>query len=243
MDENCCHCFNPIRDMPHVKCCACNLKIHARCLNMTDNEIKLITNIRSTNVKLFCNRCNVTVSAVSELKGIINELKDSFNNRFAQLEDLIRVNSVAVNSREEMIDESVERSIRACNVVVYNVKENSQIRDVDFVNDVIEAIDPSLVVSPEEVSRLGKPDGNRPRPLKLRFKTPEMARLCLKKKSALLTNPTYAQIFIKDDKTPRQLQHLKSLRSELNQRVTAGETDLTIKYVNRVPQIITKQKN
>jgi hypothetical protein len=51
------------------------------------------------------------------------------------------------------------------------------------------------------------------------------------------------QFTFSEDRTPRQTQYLKSLREELNQRINSGETNLTIKYINRVPQIITKQKN
>jgi hypothetical protein len=93
------------------------------------------------------------------------------------------------------------------------------------------------------VVRLGKSSGRKPAPLKLRLNHSDSARSCLRKQSVLLGKDVYAKIVIREDRTPRQMQYLKSLREELNQRINSGETNLTIKYINRVPQIITKQKN
>lgn len=243
MDVNCCHCFNAIsQNTPSVKCDGCQLKIHVRCLNISNKEAEIFTRNHSLNIKLFCNRCNVTVAAVSELKTLVSDLKASFENRLSQLESLIITKNSTTNN-EEIINESVERSLRASNVILYNVQENPAVHEVDIANDILEIIDPSLVVLPENVSRIGKAMENKTRPLKLRLKSAEMARLCLKKQSALLKNGRYDKIKIKDDRTPRQQQFLKSLQTELTERTAAGETDLTIKYVHNVPQIITKQKN
>lgn len=241
MSVNCCHCFKEIGDQtPHIKCDGCSLKVHKHCLNLTKDELAFISKTHSPSIKLFCNPCNVTLTAVSEIKVLVNEMKESFDNRLAKLETLIRENS-KVQDREEVIDESVERSIRACNVVLYNVKESSE--DASVVNDLLEVIDVSLVVTPENVLRLGKRNENKPRPIKLRFKNTDMARLCLRKQSALLGNATFSGVVVRDDKTPRQRQYLNALRDELQRRTDNGETNLTIKYINHVPKITIKQKN
>ncbi|EFA13459.1 hypothetical protein TcasGA2_TC005059 [Tribolium castaneum] len=127
---------------------------------------------RSPNIKLFCNRCNVTITAISEIKKLVNDIKSSFDERLSKLESLIINNntSQAIN-REEIIAESVDRSARACNVIMYNVKPVANKQDVDVVNDVLEVIDPSLVIGPENVFRVGKAVGDKPRLLKLQFKT------------------------------------------------------------------------
>lgn len=242
---NCCHCFKSVsRDTPIVVCDGCSLNIHCRCLKISENEIAFISQSRSPNIKLFCNRCNVTITAISEIKKLVNDIKSSFDERLSKLESLIINNntSQAIN-REEIIAESVDRSARACNVIMYNVKPVANKQDVDVVNDVLEVIDPSLVIGPENVFRVGKTVGDKPRLLKLQFKTQQMARLCLKKKSSLLQHPQFAHITISDDKTPGQLKHLNNLRDELKRRLDVGEKDLTIKYVNHVPKIISHQKN
>ncbi|EFA12433.1 hypothetical protein TcasGA2_TC005244 [Tribolium castaneum] len=235
---NCCHCFKSVsRDTPIVVCDGCSLNIHCRCLKISENEIAFISQSRSPNIKLFCNRCNVTITAISEIKKLVNDIKSSFDERLSKLESLIINNntSQAIN-REEIIAESVDRSARACNVIMYNVKPVANKQDVDVV------IDPSLVIGSENVFRVGKTVGDKPRLLKLQFKTQQMARLCLKKKSSLLQHPQFAHITISDDKTPGQLKHLNNLRDELKRRLDVGEKDLTIKYVNHVPKIIHIKK-
>jgi hypothetical protein len=56
-------------------------------------------------------------------------MKTSFDERFAQLGSLIRSNTTNTNhaDREAIIEESVERSIRACNVILYNVKKDPHV--------------------------------------------------------------------------------------------------------------------
>jgi phenylalanyl-tRNA synthetase alpha subunit len=182
---------------------------------------------------------------MAEIKTLVNSMKTSFDERFAQLETLIRSNTTNTNpaDRETIIEESVERSVRACNVISYNVKKDPHVEDVEIANDILNVIDTSLAVSPENVVRLGKSSGRKPAPLKLRLNNSDSARACLRKQSVLLGKDVYAKIVIREDRTPRQMQYLKSLREELNQRINSGETNLTIKYINRVPQKITKQKN
>jgi hypothetical protein len=165
---------------------------------------------------------------MAEIKTLVNSMKTSFDERFAQLETLIGSNT---------------RSVRACNVILYNVKKDPHVEDVGIANDILKVINTSLAVSPENVVRLGKSSGRKPAPLKLRLNNSDSARSCLRKQSVLLGKDVYAKIVIREDKTPRQMQYLKSLREELNQRINSGVTNLTIKYINRVPQIITKQKN
>jgi phenylalanyl-tRNA synthetase alpha subunit len=245
MSANCCHCFKDVSGKAaHVKCDGCSLNIHIRCLTLSEKEVESIKSW-SANIKVLCNRCNVTFSTMAEIKTLVNSMKTSFDERFAQLETLIRSNTTNTNpaDRETIIEESVERSVRACNVISYNVKKDPHVEDVEIANDILNVIDTSLAVSPENVVRLGKSSGRKPAPLKLRLNNSDSARACLRKQSVLLGKDVYAKIVIREDRTPRQMQYLKSLREELNQRINSGETNLTIKYINRVPQKITKQKN
>lgn len=48
---------------------------------------------------------------------------------------------------------------------------------MDVANDIRECTDESAAVFPENVFRLGSASTGRPRPLKLRFKTTDLARL------------------------------------------------------------------
>ena len=161
--------------------------------------------------------------------------------RLDNLEKLINTTSITPNIKEEIITESVERTLRARNLILANVPENSGRPDAEIANDVLGIIDPSVTVSPLDVIRLGKMSDNprgRPHLLKLRFKNVETARLVLKKRIVLRSNPNFKMIAVLNDKMPNQLAHLKQLNSELQLRRRNGEKSLTIKYQNNVPQII-----
>jgi hypothetical protein len=140
-------------------------------------------------------------------------MKTSFEERFRQLKTLIRSNTTNTNhaDREAIIEESVERSIRACNVILYNVGKDPHVQDVKIANDILKVIHTSLAVSPENVVRLGKGGSRKPAPLKLRLENSDSARSYLRKQSVLLGKDVYAKIVIREDKTPRQMQYLKSL--------------------------------
>jgi uncharacterized protein YjaG (DUF416 family) len=124
----------------------------------------------------------VSLSAISEVKASVDELKATFESRLEQLENLIKQSTSAPNEKESVINESVERSWRARNVIIYNVDSCEEKRDVDIVNDILKVCHASLVVDPGSVARIGTKITNKPKPLKVSFNTPDMARLCLRKK-------------------------------------------------------------
>jgi hypothetical protein len=160
-------------------------------------EKKVLPSLRSNNIKNFCNRCNVTISAVSEVKTMINELKQSFDTRLENLESLIKSNALqTLDQKEDTINESVERSIRSCNVVLYNVPESTSDDDFNLANDILKVLDPSLAAMPDDMSRIGNSKSNKPRLLKIRFKNADMGRLCLRKKSVLLGNKVFLRYIL-----------------------------------------------
>jgi hypothetical protein len=240
--KKCCHCFENVNsNKPSIHCDACKYPLHVNCLEMSTEEKKLITNVKSANIKIFCDRCNVSLSAISEVKASVDELKAIFESRLEQLENLIKQSTLAPNEKESVINESVERSWRARNVIIYNVDSCEEKRDVDIVNDILKVCHASLVVDPGSVARIGTKITNKPKPLKVSFNTPDMARLCLRKKGNLIHHAQFSKILIRDDKTPLQIKHLQSLREELNIMRQQGDDTATIKYVHNIPQIVNKK--
>ena len=162
-------------------------------------------------------------------------MQSSFGKRLELIEEAVRTPKLRMSEQEEVIRESVERTLRVSNIIVANVPENPQISDVDIANDILECIDPSAVVSPEHIMRIGKPAGNKPRLLKLKFRNPETARMVLRKK-AVLKSSRYSNVSIRDDKTPKQMSYLKQLQGELHRKNNDGQK-FTIKYIHGIPQI------
>jgi hypothetical protein len=120
MNKKCCHCFENILDSDQFTGChGGKLQLHLDCLTLAEIEKKVLPSLRSNNIKNFCNRCNVTISAVSEVKTMINDLKQSFDTRLENFESLIKSNALqTLDQKEDTINESVERSIRSWNVVL-----------------------------------------------------------------------------------------------------------------------------
>jgi hypothetical protein len=149
MNKKCCHCFEDILDSDQFTGChGCKLQLHIDCLTLAEIKKKVLPSLRSNNINFFCNRCNVTISAVSEVKTMINDLKQSFDTRLENFESLIKSNALqTLDQKEDTINESVERSICSCNVVLYNVPESTSDDDFNLANDILEVLDPSLAVS------------------------------------------------------------------------------------------------
>ena len=238
MSYNCCHCFREIGSVSYAVCANCSLHLHFACLNMSKEEAKLFLQLKSTNVKILCNRCNAELASFNKIMSSIETIKSSLETRLDSIEKIINTASISPSNKEEIISESVDRSLRAKNIILLNVPENSGRSDVDLANDILEVVDETATVAPDNVVRLGKESNGRPRILRLRFKTIEMARLVLKKRGMLKVSNNYKNIIIREDRTLQQIKYLKDLNSELNRRTSEGARNVTIKYINNVPQIV-----
>lgn len=253
MNKKCCHCFDEVSDVSkYTLCHGCKLPTHLNCLNLNSDEAALIKSIKSTNIKIYCNRCNVSISVLTEVKSMIAELKNSVNSRFAEIESLIKTSITNVEvQKEAILNESVERATKSRNIIIYNFPENNSaidsisVDEVGQVNDILELCDKTLVVSPSSVKRIGKKSADKIRPLRVTLADSFAAKLCLKNKKLLLADKVFNKITITDDKTTHQLNFLKDLRAELKNRIDTGEKNLTIKYINKTPTItpLNPQKN
>lgn len=54
--------------------------------------------------------------------------------------------------------------------------------------------------------------------------------------------PDLSHLSISDDKTPQQIQAYRKLKSEMDERTSAGEKNLKIIYKNGVPNIIINNR-
>lgn len=239
-DGHCCQCFKSTLTSKSTQCFSCKLNIHFKCIKIAESDFQAILKLGSNNVKIICNRCNVTMSSVSQLHSSIEEVKTALNERLKRIEEMIEASTVSSPSKEEIIAESVDRSYRATNVILTNVPEDSGSSDVDLANDILEVVDSSAVVLPDNVTRLGKSVNGRPRLLRLRFNSVEMAKLVLRKKDVLKSNAKFNKIGIRDDKTKQQQTYLRTLNDELKKRRAQGENNLMIKFQNNVPKIVLR---
>ena len=242
MNGNCCHCFTNAAGA-FVVCGGCELPLHLKCTKLSNEEIEFFSVSRTPCIKLLCNRCNFTSNAVGEIKTMLNDFMTKIDTRLTNLEKSCK-SAVNLHSQEMMIQEAVERSHKSCNIIMMNVPEDPCKNDVDIANDILAIVDESAVVSPDNVLRLGSVNSKstKPRLLQIKFKTVEKSRLVLKNKHRL-NQSQFKNVKIQGDKTRMQLNQLKDLRNELHQRVAAGENNITIKYINNIPQIVTSNNS
>ncbi|KAL3272848.1 hypothetical protein HHI36_014309 [Cryptolaemus montrouzieri] len=83
----------------------------------------------------------------------------------------------------------------------------------------------------------GKNIPNKPNPLRVTSSNPIYAKEILKHKNKLASG-AHKNMGVKDDKTPKQMDFLNKLRTELKRRIDNGEVGHTIKYIKGIPQIV-----
>lgn len=149
---------------------------------------------------------------------------------------------------ETVISEMNDRSRRAANVIIYNLREstsstvkNRQDHDLNHISNLNTALNTNLPLERVRTLRLGKPVRGKNRPLKVIFQSPSDARMFnngFSQELVSAANDDYANVSIGRDRTPKERQYLQKVRQELEERKKKGETSLTIKYTHGIPAIV-----
>lgn len=106
--------------------------------------------------------------------------------------------------------------------------------DLIKVNELFEKLGLDIVA--KHSFRLGKVNVGRVRPVKLVFESEREVSIIFKNKQLFVSK----KLMVQKDQTPRERDYLNELKAELQTRINKGEKDLTIKYVNQTPIIISK---
>lgn len=158
------------------------------------------------------------------------------------------------NNPEEVIRELNDRASRARNLLFYNIPEHSGAdvgarvaHDRELIVKLTQAVAPNLIQQGDiKLVRIGKPNKNKSRPLKVIFRSDSDAQALIghfSQDTAAKTDKIFANVTVSRDRTPSERDYLKNLRSELERRTKNGERGLTIKYRNGIPTIISNSKN
>lgn len=228
---------------PTTQCDGCKADVHLACVGMSSADDARITRNKSKSVKILCNGCSKNLDRFDELKTLILSLKDDFNGKFVALNNKIANISVTPRTQEEIIVEATERVRRSQNIILSGVPEtpeasNGPPNDARIVGEILSIVNRNSAFdhNPLHIQRLGKPS-DKPRLIKVVLSNSHVAKNILKSKNAL-AGTRFKNVRIQDDKTPKQIEFLNTVRTELKERLDAGETDLTIKYKNGIPTII-----
>lgn len=172
-----------------------------------------------------------------ELKGRVSTLETKLVTHVAQPSTSTAASPTAIV--DITAGELRERQRRARNVIIANIGEQaSPEADLEAVIKLFS--NAGQYPRPSATNRLGAPQPDRPRLLRLIYTCEDDARTVLRASSHLKKK---ANINVRSDLTQNQLRCLERLRTELNNRREAGEANIDIRYVRGTPTIVDTSKN
>lgn len=247
--------------MPNAECFCCNASVEKHlavicsicknsykysCVALSQSEVRSI-NVKSKNISWNCVTCNTLGNDIASLKAVIlglqSELRELKANNLKNL-------SSSVNY-EDVIQEVEERQKRRTNIIIFGIAEQSSDLDKNArlseerlqVAGIINGISPGTVLAENaNIFRLGKfnATSQKPRPIRLRFDNEHMVQDIIRKfVRARKDNNRFKHISISSDRTPKQLEHLKATKMELEERKNAGEQNIKIQFVRGSPKIVS----
>lgn len=224
-----------------IVCESCGRKFHPSCAK----RVKL-------NEEGSVNKCcdpSRKSGFAAELKKQLGSLKEELktelgqviSNNFVQVSNrldgidasLASLESARASDKEEVIVELREREKRACNVILFNLQPDGDKSVLDVTNDIFGKI-PDF---PKAKSCFRFTSGRGAiKPIKVIFNDKSEALFVLRNKVKLAP----FGLTVKNDCTAAQLEYLKRVRREIDNRIGNGESDITIRFVNEVPRIVKK---
>lgn len=238
----CACCNSAIRDDAFVNCCICGKSFKTSCVKLSRTETAKINS--NSGLSWTCVGCIKFGNDLNGLKAAIVALQ----------EDIRTLKAASVNdapnsliNTEEIIQEVIERDRRKTNVIVYGISETlnlSKTEQRSADSECLRGIFRTIDFDTEDVVplRLGKYDSSKTsskRPIKLTFSSESVVLRLLKKSKLLNRSKDFSGIFISRDRTPFQQKLHGSIRDELRDRKSKGETNIRIKYSNGIPRIVS----
>lgn len=239
----CLKCDDVLVPEKEISCDLCRRYIHSTCSDLSRTEIQCLR-VKERKLIYYCSSCSDFKSQLATL----TKLKETVARLEEEVKSLKDAESVDINGAadcvanpdiSQVINELQDRQSRESNVLIFNLEETNAADHLERTRavsaklfDVIHSIDDSIDVSNIKFFRLGKYVEGRIRPLKVTLSSKADALTLLKNKKRISGN-----LRIRSDLTPMQQQHLRDLRTKL-QDLNDGGGNKTIKYIKGVPQIV-----
>lgn len=220
-----------------IQCDSCRVWLHLteQCSGLSGREIQAVS-IQKRTVLFFCDECKSAIKRVPYLLLKIENLENEVKKLREEVDTLKNKNF----NTDQILDEAYEQSLRANNLMIYNVEESSADSLEDKIEDdrkVVSDVLNTLGVSDKElirVIRVGK-KSSRPRPTKIVLSSSLHVRQALKS-SRKLSSSSYR---ISSDKTKLQQEEYKKVQEELKRR-QVNEDNLYIRFRGNRPIIDKK---
>jgi len=211
--------------------------------NMLSAQLEILTveiNKKMNDITLsikedFCNKMDALINSFNIASSKIDEI----DNRLVKLEENQKSNATDQCNLEDFMREYNDRQNRKSNVLIFNVKESNAIEsnkqaedDSRLIRDIIQ--ERELDIVPLRITRLGRRQSNKARPIKIILNNELDAKRLLRSNSLVDDNNIRFHV----DRTPKQMDFFNKLKQELEERRNRGE-NVFIRYVNDVPCITT----
>ena len=142
-------------------------------------------------------------------------------------EEMEKLKSAQENILSQTADELHLRSLRASNLILFGVPEDSsgtlierKEKDSSFCATLLTEL--GLDEDFEHVQRIGKIKPGGVRPLRMKCKSVDQKYRILQSSKGIKDLPYYESVFINPDRTPMQLEEDKKLRAELKKQRLDG---------------------
>ncbi|CAH1995122.1 unnamed protein product, partial [Acanthoscelides obtectus] len=203
----------------------CDSREKCSCVSITANEVRTLN--ANKGYDWTCVDCRAIGKDIKGLRALIIELQND-------IKELKAANTQAADSSgfsfEDVISEVIERQKRKTNIILFNVKEPDQAKskkeqtesDSTIVLDIVSKVDPELTLTNLKPIRLGPFAGNKIRPIKISFESPDIAQKVAMNARKLNTSRIYSNVRIAPDRTKKQLEYYKEVKRELTERHNAG---------------------
>ena len=124
------------------------------------------------------------------------------------------IKTILTQARNEEKSEERERNLRSTNIILHGVDdvnaddEQAKKKDTEFINNFLKVVDESVI--PKTISRLGKHDTNKSRPIKVILRNDEDKDKIMRNLSKLKGNETFNGIRITEDYTIEERKLVRS---------------------------------
>lgn len=243
------------------------------CVQSSDQPQNLILSqltLLTAKITDLADKVDVLISLPAKVDNLVSQM-EGLNKNLSQLENRLSVNESKVIALEKKIEESAhsdgktegntesiiaeisDRARRSKNVMLFNLPEsqdkNVEARikhDNELVSRLLDSFLSDASSNSFKTARVGKRNLNKIRPLKVILNNEsDVIRFLsgFSSESAARMDQSFSTVKASRDRTPREMELFKSLKSELEERVSQGEEGLSIKYKNNIPSIVKTKKN
>nr|CAI5840957.1 unnamed protein product [Callosobruchus analis] len=242
--SNCKCCNQSCENHLLVICSVCKDKFKHTCVDITLNEVRVLN--ANKGYEWTCVTCRAVGKDLKDLKSLYYAAPNYYYPNTKQQEaEKVQSSNVSACDFEEIVSETTERVKRKKNIVVFNVDEPDQSKqlkqqveaDTNMVGDIVKYVAPSLPQRNIKTTRLGHFNSLKKRPIKITLG--DTVRKILSNANKLRNHNDFKQVIPAPDRIKRQIDYYRSVKQELMERRNAGETNCVIKYINDVPRIIT----